>query len=83
MDVYNTSGEVVLSKPFALDYTDILFNKDFIIIYNANEMVIYDTKGNEKYKGLFKNSIVTMVPKGNKTKYLFVSGSRTDEIQLK
>ena len=54
-----------------------------MIIYNANECVIYDTNGVEKYNGLFKNSIVTMVPNGNITRYLFVSGSRTDDIQLK
>lgn len=83
IDVYNTSGDKVLSKSFSLEYSDILFNKDLIIIYNANECVIYDTKGVEKYNGLFKNSIITMVPNGNKTRYLFVSGSRTDDIQLK
>ena len=83
LDVYNTSGENILSKPFSLDYTDILFNKDLILIYNANECVIYDIKGTEKYNGLFKNSILTIVPNGNKTKYLFVSGSRTDQVQLK
>lgn len=83
IDVYNTSGDIVLSKEFDIDYTDVLFNKDFVIIYNANECVVYDISGVEKYRGLFKNSIVTMVPTNNKTKYLFVSGSRTDEIQLK
>lgn len=83
IDVYNTNGDRILSKPFAIEYSDILFNKDLIIIYNANECVIYDTKGVEKYNGLFKNSIITMVPNGNKTRYLFVSGSRTDDIQLK
>ncbi|MDO4189412.1 MAG: DUF5711 family protein [Lachnospiraceae bacterium] len=83
LDVYNTSGDIVLSKEFSLEYTDILFNKDFVIIYNANECLICDISGNEKYSGLFKNSIITMVPNGNKTRYLFVSGSRTDEIQLK
>lgn len=83
IDVYNTSGDIVMSKSFSLEYTDIIFNKDFVIIYNANECEIYDTSGVKKYSGLFKNSIITMVPKGNKTRYLFVSGSRTDEIQLK
>lgn len=83
IDVYNTSGDLVLSKPFSLEYTDVLFNKDFMIIYNANECVIYDINGKEKYNGLFKNSIITMVPGNNKTRYLFTSGSRTDEIQLK
>jgi len=83
IEVYNSKGELVMSKEFALDYTDVLFNKDLVIIYNANECVMYDTSGTEKYKGWFKNSIVTMVPEAGKTKYLFVSGSRTDEVQLK
>ena len=83
IDVYNNDGKMILSQPFNLDYTDILFNKDLMIIYNANECVIYDTNGVEKYNGLFKNSIITMVPNGNITRYLFVSGSRTDDIQLK
>ena len=83
IDVYNTSGDIVLSKSFNIDYTDVIFNKDFVIIYNANECVIYDLAGTEKYKGLFKNSIMTIVPTQNKTKYLLVSGSKTDEIQLK
>jgi len=83
LDVYNTSGDNVLSQPISIDYTDILFNKDLIIIYNANECVIYDMNGTEKYNGLFKNSILTIIPNGNKTKYLFVSGSRTDQVQLK
>lgn len=83
LDVYNTSGDVVLSQEFSLEYTDILFNRDLVIIYNANECAVYDISGNEKYNGLFKNSIITMVPGKNKTRYLLVSGSRTDEIQLK
>lgn len=83
MDVYNTSGTIVFSEDFNLDYTDILFNKDFIIIYNANECLIYNMRGLIKYNGLFKNSIIKMVPTKNKTKYLFVSGTKTDEIQLK
>jgi len=84
IDVYNTSGNIVLSKEFAIDYTDVLFNKDLVIIYNSNECVIYDTNGIEKYNSLFKNSIITMVPNGKmKTKYLLVSGSKTDAIELK
>lgn len=83
IDVYNKSGEMILSKDFKIDYTDVLFNKDLVIIYNANEFNIMNIDGVEKCKGMFKNSIITMVPSSNKTKYMFVSGSRTDEIQLK
>lgn len=83
IDVYNTSGDIIDSEDFALDYTDIMFNKDLIIIYNANECLMYNLNGLVKYNGLFKNSIIKMIPTNNKVKYLFVSGSKTDEIQLK
>lgn len=83
IDVYNTSGEIITSEDFALDYTDIMFNKDFIIIYDSNECLMYSLNGIVKFNGLFKNSIIKMIPTNNKTRYLFVSGSKTDEIQLK
>lgn len=83
IDVYNTSGNIVTSEDFDLEYTDIIFNKDLIIIYNANECIMFNMNGLVKYDGLFKNSIITMIPTNNKTKYLFVSSAKTDEIQLK
>lgn len=83
IDVYNTSGNVVTSEEFSLDYSDIIFNKDLIIIYDANECLMYNMNGLVKFDTLFKNSIIKMIPTNNKTKYLFVSGSKTDEIQLK
>lgn len=83
IDVYNTSGTIVSSEDFSLDYSDIIFNKDYVIIYNANECLIYNLDGLVKFDGLFKNSIINMIPTNNKSKYLFVSSSKTDEIQFK
>lgn len=83
LDVYDTSGTLCLTKKFDLEYSDIIFNKDLVIIYNSNECVIYNMQGVEKYKGSFRNSILTMIPTDNKTKYLLVSGSEMAEIQLK
>ena len=45
--------------------------------------VIYNINGVEKFKGSFKDSIVEMVPTDSLTRYLLVSGTRTEEIQLK
>lgn len=83
IDVYNANGNVVASEDFNLDYTDIVLNKDIMVIYNANECIMYNMSGLKKYDGLFKNSIIKMIPTSNKTRYLFVSGTKTDEIQLK
>lgn len=83
IDVYNTSGDIVFDLDFALNYSDIIFNKDFVIIYNSDECLIYNLNGVEKYNGRFKDSIVELVPTESASKYLLVSGSRTEEIQLK
>lgn len=82
IDVYNTSGSIVASQKFDLDYTDILLNKDLIIIYNANECRIYNTSGSKKFEGFFKNSVITISPDKKKDRYLFVSGTKTDEIKF-
>ena len=83
LDVYNTSGDIVFAKDFALDYSDIVFNKDLVIIYNRDECVIYNLNDVEKFNGSFRDSIVEMVPTDSINRYLLVSGTRTEEIQLK
>ncbi|MCR5509085.1 MAG: DUF5711 family protein [Lachnospiraceae bacterium] len=83
LDVYNTSGNIVFTRDFALNYKDIIFNKDMVIIYNNDECVIYNQKGIEKFSGRFKESIVELVPTDSVTRYLLVSGTKTEEIQLK
>lgn len=82
IDLYNTSGSVVASQEFDLDYTDIVLNKDLIIIYNANECKIYNTMGTKKFEGYFKNSVITISPEKKNGRYLFVSGTKTDEIKF-
>ncbi len=83
LDVYNTSGELVLSKPFSLEYSDIIFHKGRIIIYNSNNCLICNMEGMEKYNGTFYNSVIEVVPTSSNLRYLLVSGSKTDKIQLK
>lgn len=83
LDVYNGDGELCVSQEFSLDYSNILFVKDLIVIYNSNDCVIYNMQGTQKFKGLFRNSALTLIPTKSKTKYLLVSGSRMEEIQLK
>ncbi|MCR5419959.1 MAG: DUF5711 family protein [Lachnospiraceae bacterium] len=83
IDVYNTSGDIIYAKDFSLNYSDIVFNKDLVIIYNSDDCVIYNMNDVEKYRGSFKESIVKMIPTDSITKYLLVSGTRTEEIQLK
>ena len=51
MDVYNDSAVKVGSYYFDVDYTDIFFEEDAMVIYNESECQIFTTEGVEKYRG--------------------------------
>ena len=51
MDVYNDSAVKVGSYYFDVDYTDIFFEEDGMVIYNESECQIFTTEGVEKIPG--------------------------------
>ncbi len=83
LEVYNTSGELVLTKYFDLEYSDIIFSGDRIIIYNNSEWSIFNIDGTEKLKGPFRNTVIEVIPTQSSLRYLLVSGNKTEKIQLK
>lgn len=83
LDVYDTSGQQVGQYPFDIEYTDIFFGRNNFTIYNERECVIMTFSGVEKYHGLFSQSVNVMIPVGTAYKYLLVTDSSIDTIQLK
>ena len=68
---------------FDVDYTDIFFGKDNLVIYNETECQIFTMDGTEKYHGNFGKTVRLMLPVGNTYKYLLVTDDTIDTIQLK
>lgn len=83
MDVYGTNAEEIGSYYFDMDYTDIFFEKDQFVIHNDSECMIMTLKGVEKYRGLFAKSVNLMLPTNTAYKYVLVTDSSIDTIQLK
>lgn len=81
--VYDTSGTLVTTKEFNMDYADIVFDKDTYIIYNEEECIITTIKGIEKYNGMFKRQIRLLVPNGSKFRYTLVTDDSVDVIMMK
>ena len=50
-DVYDASGKLVISWPFIMEYTDIIFAGENMIIYNGAECNIVGLNGTERYSG--------------------------------
>lgn len=83
LDVYHKSGQLINSIDFDMEYTDIVFTSDQIIIYNESECQIYNMNGVEKYAGLFEKAVYTLIPTSSSYKYVVVTSDSIDTIELK
>ena len=83
LDVYNKSGQLIQTINFSMDYTDILFETDKVIIYNETECRIFNMSGVEKYAGYFEKSVYTLLPTSSSYKYILVTQDSIDTIELK
>ncbi|MDE5589617.1 MAG: hypothetical protein K2J60_10845 [Acetatifactor sp.] len=83
MDVYDTKAAMVGSFYFDIEYTDIFFGQNNFVAYNEKECVIITMDGNEKFNGEFDRPVRLMLPVGNSYKYLLVTDSSIDTIQMK
>ena len=82
LDVYHKSGEFRQSIEFDIDYRDILFREDQIIIYNESECRIYNSNGTEKYSGRFEKSALVLIPQSNAYRYMIVTPDSIDTVEL-
>lgn len=83
LDVYNASGSKVHSQLFDIEYTDIVFNKDQIIIYNDLDCQICNMKGVDKFTGEFEKSTSLVIPTSSIYKYITVTTDSIDAIEMK
>lgn len=83
MDVYSKAGQLVQTIEFDIEYTDIVFHNDQIIIYNETICFIYNSNGVQKYAGNFDKSALTLIPLSSGYRYMVVTPDSIDTIELK
>ena len=82
LDIYNTSGTLVGKIPFDMEYKDVLFDTNSIIIYNDNECKIYNWKQYLKYEGIFQEQISFILQANSVDKFTYVTEDKIQNIQL-
>lgn len=84
MDVYHKSGQPELKQSiyFDIEYSDIIFHEDQIIIYNETECCIYKSNGTEKYSGSFDKTTLVLIPQSTPYRYMLVTPDSIDTIEL-
>ncbi len=83
LDVYNTAGKKVDTYYFDMEYNEIFFEEDGFVIYNETECQIMTYDGAEKFNGYFAKSADLLFPAGGAYKYVLVTETSIDTIQLK
>lgn len=83
LDVYDLNAELILTKTFDIEYSNIVLDNGNIIIYNEATVYIWNKKGLEKYNGDLGGSIRAVIPTKSKTKYIVVRDEGMEIIKLK
>ncbi len=83
LDIYNKAGQLCQSIGFDMEYTDIVFAEDQVIIYNESECQVYNMNGVEKYSGYFEKAVYALIPTSSSYRYILVTADSIDTIKLK
>ncbi len=83
LNVYNTAAEREEHYYFNINYTDILFTQDNIIIYNERECVIFTYDGVEKFNGTFSENVNLLIPTNAAYRFILVTNDAIETIQLR
>lgn len=83
LDIYNKAGQLCQSIGFDMEYTDIVFAEDQVIIYNESECQVYNMNGVEKYSGYFEKAVYALIPTSSSYRYILVTADSIDTIELK
>ena len=82
IDIYDKKGNLTLSQNIDIDYQNILIQKNSIVVYNNTECVMYSMSGREKYRGTFGKSVSLLIPANKSNRFIMVSASSIDIIEL-
>lgn len=82
MKIYSKKGSLKGTVKFDLEYSDIVFGEDRVIIYNGTECAIYTFSGKEKFDGTIDGGVLLIIPVSN-TKYTVVTKEEINHIKLK
>ena len=82
IDLYDKKGNIVLSKTIDIEIRDILIQDKSLVVYNDTECIMYGMSGKEKYRGSFGKSVSLLIPSNRTNRFLMVTPTSVDVIEL-
>lgn len=82
LQVYNTSGKLVLEKAVSYVYDTVEMGKEEVIFYSASECHILRLRGSEKLDCTFDENVSYFFPLSSSEKYILIDSDTINQVRL-
>ncbi|MBQ9990848.1 MAG: hypothetical protein IJP31_07890 [Lachnospiraceae bacterium] len=82
LEVYDKKGNLLFQKNIEIEFQNILLEKNYIVIYNDHECIMYNMSGGEKYQGTFAKKVSLLIPTDSTKRFVMVTADTIDLIEL-
>lgn len=83
MEIYNKAGKKSSTYYFDLDYSGMTADDDEVILYNDEEMLIYQMGGRVRFRGTFNTAVTGVMPSWEDGLYWLIDDQSLREIHIR
>ena len=83
MEIYNKAGKKSCTYYFDLDYSGMTADDDEVILYNDEEMLIYQMGGRVRFRGTFNTAVTGVMPSWENGLYWLIDDQSLREIRIR
>ena len=83
MEIYNKAGKKSSTYYFDLDYSGMTADDDEVILYNDEEMLIYQMGGRVRFRGTFNTAVTGVMPSWEDGLYWLIDDQSLREISIR
>ena len=83
MEIYNKAGKKSSTYYFDLDYSGMTADDDEVILYNDEEMLIYQMGGRVRFRGTFNTAVTGVMPSWEDGLYWLIDNQSLREIRIR
>ena len=81
-EIYDYDAKLKDKMYFDIDYTDVFFDDNRIVLYNNEEVVIHVIGGKDKFTGSFDDAILALIPTSSPKRFIQVTPNDIKTIEF-
>ena len=81
-EIYDYDAKLKDKMYFDIDYTDVFFDNNRIVLYNNEEVLIHVIGGKDKFTGSFDNAILALIPTSSPKRFIQVTPNDIKTIEF-